>query len=63
MICPELAIDSDLPALGWSRTVLGGELSVPCTRNPLSGAEFPFEELALGAGRPRAALTARSCAM
>ena len=23
--------------------VLGGELAVPCTRNPLSGAESPFE--------------------
>lgn len=29
--------------------VLGGELAVPWTRNPLSGAEFPFEGSADGA--------------
>jgi len=25
--------------------VLGGEIAVPCTRNPLRGAELPFEGL------------------
>jgi hypothetical protein len=29
-------------------TVLDGELAVPCTRNPLSGVEFPLEVAPFG---------------
>ncbi len=29
-------------------TVLDGELAVPCTRNPLSGVEFPLEVALFG---------------
>ncbi len=30
--------------------VLDGELAVPCTRNPLSGVEFPLEVRLCGTG-------------
>src|SRR5262245_1549342 len=51
-------------ALGWPRTVLGGEVAVPChPQSALAGLNARLRVAAFGVSTSRAALTARSRAM